>query len=138
LYNLNVNRLESGSQRTNITQDRWDNRWTASNPNAKFPRIGGSLLNVGTIMTSDMLQDGSYTRLRSVTLGYTLEPKWVSRAGLGSARVFLTATNLVTWTNYEGFNPDVSSISVGNTNRGVDIGAYPLARSYTFGFNLSY
>lgn len=138
LYNLNVNRLESGSPRTNITQDRWLQRWTPENPNASQPRIGGSLLNIGDTMTSDMLQDGSYTRLRSLTLGYALDPRWSRRAGLNSARVFVTGTNLVTWTDYDGFNPDVSSISVGNTNRGIDIGSYPLARTWTFGLNLTY
>ncbi len=138
LYNLNVNRLESGSPRTNITSDRFVNRWTPENPGAKYPRIGGSLLNIGDTMTSDMLQDGSYTRLRSLTLGYLLDPRWTRRAGFNSARLFVTGTNLVTWTDYEGFNPDVSSISVGNTNRGIDIGSYPLARTWTFGFNLTY
>jgi len=138
LFNLNVNRLESGSPRTNLLRDRWIDRWTPDNPNAKYPRIGGSLLNVGTDMTSDMLEDGSYTRLRSITVGYTFPSSFASRAGFVNARAYITGTNLVTWTNYGGFNPDVSSISVGNVNRGIDIGAYPLPRAFTFGINLSY
>ena len=46
--------------------------------------------------------------------------------------------NLVTFTRYTGFNPDVSSLGIGNVNRGIDIGAYPLAKSVTFGVSMSY
>jgi hypothetical protein len=50
----------------------------------------------------------------------------------------VTGTNLFTITDYSGFDPDVSAQSVGNTNRGVDIGAYPLARGMTIGLSLNY
>ena len=50
----------------------------------------------------------------------------------------MTGSNLLTYTHYSGFNPDVSSLGLGNVNRGIDIGAYPLAKSVTLGFNLSY
>jgi hypothetical protein len=138
LFNLNMNRLESGSPRTNILRERWTDAWTPQNTTGKYPRIGGSILNIGTDMTSDMLEDGTYTRLRSITLGYTVPTRVVSRRGISSVRAYITGTNLVTWTDYTGFNPDVSSISVGNVNRGIDVGAYPLSRAVTFGFNLSY
>jgi TonB-linked SusC/RagA family outer membrane protein len=138
LFNLNMNRLESGSPRTNILRERWTDAWTPQNTTGKYPRIGGSILNIGTDMTSDMLEDGTYTRLRSITLGYTVPTRVVSRRGISSVRVYITGTNLVTWTDYTGFNPDVSSISVGNVNRGIDVGAYPLSKAVTFGFNLSY
>jgi hypothetical protein len=44
----------------------------------------------------------------------------------------------MTWTHYSGFNPDVSSLGIGNVNRGIDVGQYPLARSFTLGINLTY
>ena len=138
LLNLNLNRLESGSPRTNLIRERWTDRWTPENPDAAYPRIGGSLLNVGETLTSDMLEDGSYTRLRSLTLTYNIPQEWLGRANLSNARLYVTGTNLVTWTDYSGFNPDVSSISVANLNRGIDIGAYPLARTWTAGVNLTY
>jgi hypothetical protein len=53
-------------------------------------------------------------------------------------RVYMTLSNWKTWTDYSGFNPDVSSLGLGNVNRGIDVGAYPLAKSITFGVNLSY
>jgi hypothetical protein len=113
-------------------------RWTPENPNAKYPSIGGSALFVGTDITSDMLEDGSYTRLRSVTFSYTLPSGVAARSGLSLARIYVSGQNLITWTDYSGFNPDVSSISLGNVNRGIDVGSYPLAKAVTFGLNLSY
>jgi hypothetical protein len=57
---------------------------------------------------------------------------------VSNTRLYVTGTNLVTWTHYSGFNPDVSSLGIGNVNRGIDVGQYPLAKSFTFGINLSY
>ena len=138
LLNLNLARLESGSPRTNILSDVWLDRWTPENPNGRYPRIGGSQLTNGSDITSDLLESGSYTRLRAVTLTYNVPQEWLGRTGLGLARIYVTGTNLITWTDYSGFNPDVSSISVGNVNRGIDVGSYPLAKAVTFGLNLSY
>ena len=131
-------RLEAGSPRTNIIRDRWLNRWTPENPDAPYPRINSSAANIGPDIRDDLLEDGSYTRLRTLTLAYGLPESWLGRAGITGARVYVTGQNLATWTDYSGFNPDVSSISVGNVNRGVAVGAYPLAKSVTFGVNLSY
>jgi hypothetical protein len=58
--------------------------------------------------------------------------------GLTNGRIYITGTNLWTKTKYTGFDPDVSAQSVGNTNRGIDIGAYPLAKSVTTGVTLSF
>jgi hypothetical protein len=63
---------------------------------------------------------------------------WLQRRGFARARFYVTGTNLWTLTDYTGFNPEVSSQGVGNVNRGIDVGAYPLARSVTFGVNFSY
>jgi hypothetical protein len=52
--------------------------------------------------------------------------------------VYVTGTNVLTWTDYRGFDPEVSSFGVGNLNRGIDIGSYPSARSVTVGFNFAY
>ena len=91
-----------------------------------------------TFHTDFLLQDASYFRLRTVTLTRALPTSWVKGRGFTTARAFVTGANLVTITKYRGFNPDVSSQGVGNLNRGIDSGAYPLARTWTFGLNLSY
>ena len=137
---LNVNRIRTeSSPRVNISRDRWLNRWTPENPDAKYPKIGENPNQVGTNnFTSNLLEDGSYLRLRTITLSWQLPESIRRRAGLASGRLYVTGANLFTITDYSGYDPDVSAQSVGNLNRGIDIGAYPLARSVTFGVTLNY
>jgi hypothetical protein len=131
---LNVNRIRTEAQpRANIARARWEDRWTPSNPNAKYPRVGENPNQVGpNNFTSNLLESGSYLRLRTITLSYTA-PK-----SLYGARFYVTGTNLWTKSNYSGFDPDVSAQSVGNTNRGIDIGAYPLAKTFIGGVTFNY
>lgn len=137
---LNVNRLRSeASPRSNVQADRYYDRWTPENPNARFPSIGENPNQVGVNnYTSDLLEDGSFTRLRTLTFTWNVPERLVQTRGFASARLYLTGTNLITWTKYDGFNPDVSSGGVGTANRGVDIGAYPLARAFTLGLTVGY
>jgi TonB-linked SusC/RagA family outer membrane protein len=138
VMNLNLIRVEGGSPITNVTRERFLDRWTPENPDAAYPRIGASAGSIGSNYVDTMLEDGSYLRLSTVSLSYGLPQRWVNRRGLREARVYVTGNNLKTWTEYSGFNPDVSSMGVGNVNRGVDVGAYPLARTFTIGVNVGY
>jgi TonB-linked SusC/RagA family outer membrane protein len=138
ILNLNAVRLEAGSPATNILAERYLDAWSTSNAGGRYPRINFTPGTIGSDITSDLLEDGSFLRLRSVTLDYALPDRLVSRYGVSGTRVYVTAANLKTWTHYSGFNPDVSSLGIGNVNRGIDVGAYPLAKSVTFGINLTY
>jgi len=137
---LNINRIRTESgPRVNLSRERYENRWTPENPDGKYPRLGENPNQVGTNnYTSNLLEDGSYLRLRSATLSYQLPASLRGRAGLAGGRIYVTGTNLFTITDYSGFDPDVSAQSVGNVNRGIDIGAYPLARTITVGVSLTY
>lgn len=137
---LNVNRLRSeGSPRSNAQKDRYFDRWTPTNIDGSYPSIGENPNQVGTNnYTSDLLEDGSFVRLRALSLSWNVPERLLSARGFSTARLYLTGSNLVTWTKYDGFNPDVSSGGVGSSNRGVDIGAYPLARSFTLGLTVGY
>jgi TonB-linked SusC/RagA family outer membrane protein len=137
---LNVNRIRTeSSPRVNVARERWRDAWTPENPDAKFPRVGENPNQVGTNnFTSNLLEDASYLRLRTLTLSYGLPASLTRRSGVTNARAYVTGTNLFTATRYTGFDPDVSAQSVGNTNRGIDIGAYPLARTYTVGLTFTY
>ena len=127
------------SPRSNVQADRYYDRWTATNPDGRFPAIGENPNQVGVNnYTSDLLEDGSFVRLRSLTLSWSLPERLVTARGFASARLYVTGANLITWTQYNGFNPDVSSGGVGTANRGVDIGAYPLARTFTLGLTVGY
>ncbi len=138
ILNLNDVRLDQGSPGTNIISDRYFDAWTASNTGAEFPRINFTPGTIGSDITSDLLEDGSYLRLRSVTFDAQVPERLLARYGLSNTRVYVTGTNLVTWTHYSGFNPDVSSEGIGNLNRGIDVGQYPLAKSVTIGINITY
>jgi TonB-linked SusC/RagA family outer membrane protein len=137
---LNINRIRTESgPRVNISRDRWENRWTPENTNTDVPRIGQNPNQVGpNNVTSNLLEDGSYVRLRTVTLSYLIPQSLQQRLRLSAWRVYVTGTNLLTFTDYTGFDPDVSAQSVGNTNRGIDIGAYPLARTVTVGASFNF
>jgi hypothetical protein len=137
---LNINRIRTeSSPRANISPDRFYNAWTPTNTNAKYPKIGENPDQVGTNnFTDNLLESGTYTRLRTLTLSYALPARLFTRLGGSSARLYVTGTNLFTISNYSGFDPDVSSESVGNVNRGVDIGAYPLARTITTGVSIGF
>ncbi len=137
---LNVNRIRTeSSPRVNISRERYFNSWTPTHTNAKYPRIGENPNQVGpNNITSNLLEDGTYVRLRTLSLSYGLPEYLLSRYSVSGARVYVTGTNLFTITNYTGYDPDVSSQSVGNVNRGIDIGAYPLSRGVTFGVNFTY
>ena len=137
---LNVNRIRTeSSPRVNISRDRYENAWRPDNPNGTFPEIGENPNQVGpNNFTTNLLEDGSYLRLRTLTLSFLMPESLQSRLRLSASRIYVTGTNLFTITDYSGFDPDVSAQSVGNTNRGIDIGAYPLARTITVGVSFNF
>jgi hypothetical protein len=137
ILNLNLYRLEGASPAGNVLRERYEDAWSTTNPTGKYAKIGAGVGFLGSDFTSDLVESGSFTRLRSITLGRQIPSSWLHGV-TNSVRVYVTGQNLYTWTNYSGFNPDVSSLGIGNTNRGIDIGSYPLARTVTFGANLSY
>lgn len=137
---LNINRIRTeSSPRVNVSVERYLNAWSPTNLDGTFPKIGENPNQVGTNnFTSNLLEDGSYLRLRSISVSFLLPDRLAMRSRLTGARVYATGTNLWTATHYTGFDPDVSSQSVGSTNRGIDIGAYPLSKGVTVGLNLNY
>jgi len=94
--------------------------------------------------TSSMIQDASYIALRNLTFGYTLDAKLAQKAGLGSLRLYVASTNLlyIMADNYTSFNPEGVEITntgyLGPTTYGVQVGASPVVRSFTFGVNLNF
>ncbi len=83
------------------------------------------------------IEDGSFLRLNNVTLGYSLPDNLISKVGLSKFRVFVTGRNLAIWTNYSGYDPEVSS-SNDPFIQGLDESSYPRARSFTFGLNATF
>jgi TonB-linked SusC/RagA family outer membrane protein len=108
-------------------------RWTPENPNTDIPRANA---NRRTLLYSNLVEDGSYLRLQSITLGYDL-PQRLLR-GIRSGRIYVTSQNLLTFTNYTGYDPEVNSLGGSPAARGLDVGAYPRARTFSIGMNLTF
>ncbi len=106
-------------------------RWTGPNTSNKVPTIGDSK---NWVVSDLYIQDGSYLRLKNITLGYTLPRQLTQRFSVNRLRVFVRAENLFTWTKYWGFDPEIGTSS---TSLGVDYGVYPQARTWTIGCNIS-
>lgn len=109
-------------------------RWTGEGTSNRVPRfVVGDNINW---QSSDLyVYDGSYIRLKNIQLGYTLPKSITSKAFISSLRVYVAAENLLTFTKYHGFDPEISS---GGTSLGIDYGVYPQARVFTVGANLSF
>ena len=108
-------------------------RWTGEGTSNTIPRFTFSDNN-GNWLSSDLyVKDGSYMRLKNMQLGYTLPKKLTREILISSLRIYVSAENLLTFTKYEGFDPEISS---GGTSLGIDRGIYPQARTFTFGLNL--
>lgn len=81
------------------------------------------------------LEDASYLRLANLTVGYTVPKNVINKVGIKGLRAYFSANNLFTLTGYSGLNPEVSTSSA--TTPGVDRGAYPIARTFTLGVNIT-
>ncbi|MGV3546592.1 MAG: SusC/RagA family TonB-linked outer membrane protein [Pedobacter sp.] len=113
-------------------------RWSPENPTSDMPGVAagrGSSLKAYSTRT---IEDGSFLRLKTVSLGYTLNPGWLKKSGVfKTGRVYVAAQNLYTWTNYSGYDPEVSVRNSALTP-GFDYSAYPRARTITFGINTTF
>ncbi|MGK0414622.1 MAG: trans-2-enoyl-CoA reductase, partial [Polaribacter sp.] len=87
--------------------------------------------------SSFQVEDGSFIRLRNITLGYTFPENNILNGNIDKLRLYVTGNNLFTLTDYLGYNPEVSNISGGLTP-GEDYGAYPLNKTIVFGINLNF
>lgn len=108
-------------------------RWTGPGTSNRVPRL--VLGDAKNWVVSDLyVRDGSYLRLKNFQLGYTIPKALTKKVGVDRFRLFVMAENLVTWTKYWGFDPEIGTSS---TSLGVDYGVYPQARTWSVGFNIT-
>ena len=129
-----------GALQANYTKDRRDNSWhPAKNPDGIYP-LWLTTNNEGAEAASNSnsmyVEDGSYLRMRTLTLGYSLPRNIARSTGLERVRFYAQVTNLFTLTKYAGLEPEVRTSS--DTNRGIDYGSYGQPRQYIFGVNISF
>lgn len=139
-YRNLIDKMASGSRWTNIDANgnllNWNNaeELAALNANTAMwsPYTGKYVL------TDYYVEDASFLRLSTLTLGYTLPTTLTKRVGINSLRFYVTAYNVFCITNYSGFDPEVSAIRRTNLTPGVDYSAYPKSRQFVIGLNLNF
>lgn len=139
-YRNLIDRMAMGSRWTNIDANgnllNWNNaeELAALNANTTMwsPYTGKYVL------TDYYVENASFLRLSTLTLGYTLPTTLTKRVGINSLRFYVTAYNVFCLTSYSGFDPEVSAIRRTNLTPGVDYSAYPKSRQFVIGLNLNF
>jgi TonB-linked SusC/RagA family outer membrane protein len=134
IYNANRQNFENGNKFWLNQYASFENRWTPDHTNTNMPRAGGQ---PGYMYSTRLLEDGSYLRLKTVSLGYHLPNAWLRKVSIKSGRIYVSAQNLVTWTKYTGSDPEVS-INYSALTPGFDYSSYPRARTMVAGLSLSF
>ncbi|MFV0291216.1 MAG: SusC/RagA family TonB-linked outer membrane protein [Mangrovibacterium sp.] len=133
------NDIYDASRRTDISYMNLPaymlDRWTGEGTSNTIPRFVFQDDNQNWTSSDLMVKDGSYMRVKNVTLGYTLPSQLTRRAFIEKLRIYVMGENLLTFTKYEGFDPEISS---GGTSLGIDRGVYPQARVYTIGASINF
>lgn len=111
------------------------NRWTPTNPSNEIPRAN---LSRQFLFSSAQIEDGSYLRLGTLTLAYNIAESFIRKIGVSKLRLYVTAVNLFTHTKYTGYDPEVNQFGQSNILRGIDSDAYPSAKTYLLGLNVTF
>ena len=112
------------------------NRWTGPESTNENPRLTTDL-NRNTIFSDYYVEKGSFLRFKNIQLGYTLPKRMLSKLKIQSTRIYIAANNLLTLTNYQGFDPDLGSFG-GALAAGIDYGFYPQARTFMTGLAIKF
>lgn len=134
-----------GALQSNYSKDRRDNSWhPTNNPSGKYPlwaTTNNEGPEAGNQSNSMYVDDGSYLRMQTLTLGYTLPKTILNYLKLERIRVYAQMSNVFTLTNYPGLDPEVRSIIDGRSsdiNKGIDYGSYGMPRQFLLGLNVSF
>ena len=124
----------------NVTERYYLEHWTGEGTSNTQPRASWAAKSNNVRASTRFLEDGSYIRLKNIQFGYTIPN--TKKIKIQSVRLYLAATNLLTFTGYTGFDPEMTvstnSASQGDLANGIDWGTYPVAKNYTFGLNITF
>lgn len=131
---LNVGRMETEGMYNGMNQStRVLNRWRIPGQITDVPKAGFDMKT-----STYFIEDGSYLRLKDISLSYDITGKWMKKAGITKLQPYFTATNLLTWTSYKGYDPEVNQYGNSGTVQGIDYGTYPQSKSFIFGVNVEF
>lgn len=123
----------------NISQQYYANAWTPTNPSNTYARIYYNDNSIGNALPSSAwIQNGSFLKLKSMTVGYTFPSDIARKLTVSRLRLYLATQNLFTITSYKGLDPEIGVQGGNPTQNGVDNGTYPSSRYYTVGLNVTF
>ena len=109
-----------------------------SNPGATLPRATTGDPNDNDRLSDRYIEDGSYLRVKNITLGYSFPKKWLEKVKIENLRVQVNIQNLLTFTKYTGYDPEIGASTASVNVMGLDNGRYPSPTTYSFGVNLTF
>lgn len=134
IFNLLQQTLEKPTLSLNASATLLD-RYSATNPNGSQPRA----TNAPVAQTIDRyIEDGSYVKLKNISVGYTFSKGLVSKIHAKQLRIYISAQNPITWTKYTGYDPEVNFYENDNTKQGIDYGIYPSTKTFLAGLNVTF
>lgn len=107
------------------------NRWNGEGTSNTMPRAVFNDPNKNTRVSNRFIEDGSYLRIKNITFGYTLSRGFTQRVKVSSARIYISCQNVLTFTNYSGFDPEVPV-------NGIDLNVYPVTKTISAGVNVTF
>ena len=141
---FNATRIETeGMYNANNQSTAVLNRWTTPGQITNIP-VAAYGNDQNMLISSRYIEDGSYLRLKSLTLGYNLPESLIKKLNMSKVHLYVTADNVITFTKYSGFDPEVNFYSQSGNNPlknvapGVDYGTYPQTKDVIFGVNLTF
>jgi TonB-linked SusC/RagA family outer membrane protein len=134
IFNFLEQKLELTTVNLNASGKLVD-RYSATNPDGKMPRA----TNAPVSQVADIyIEDGSYIKLKNLTLGYSFSRGLIEKAHLKQLRLYVGAQNIWTITNYTGLDPEVNFFDTDNTKQGIDYGTYPSNKTFIAGLNITF
>lgn len=130
----NASRIETEGMYDGKNQSaRVLDRWRVPGQITDVPKAGWDLRN-----SSYFVEDGSYLRVKNISLAYDIKARFLERAGISKLQPYFSASNLLTLTSYKGMDPEVNQWGNSGAVQGIDWGTYPHCRSYVFGINVEF
>ncbi|MDQ6470975.1 TonB-dependent receptor [Flavobacterium sp. LHD-80] len=112
--------------------------YSSTNTASNNPRPIADASNTNLLISDRYVEDGSYLRIQNITLGYSLPQDVISKYKISRLRLYGSAQNLYTFTNYSGYDPEIGSFNQNVLLSGIDNGRYPVARTFLVGLNLEF
>ena len=143
IFNFAESSLESFQNRSfvgveNISEQYLQNAWTPQNHSNTYARITANDDAIGdNVASSAYIENGSFLKLKNLTVGYTFPKDMISKLGISKLRIYVSTQNLFTITGYKGLDPEIGSTDGSATQTGIDNGTYPSSKFYTIGLNVT-